>query len=320
MDDTKNNIILPYVEAIKIKDVSLALGCSIDDIIEWARRDLINLCIDINSLYGELSISCRRDAPVINNYINLLNEINKKYLDYNRKSITDFDFQDLFKLLPANNRPLYNRGRSLMDKYLKNESDEDYFKLRFLGKGEGFWIFDYYNLKRQKIRTINSQEFFKVRSLILNYKYYDAKSLPQNYAEGLKASFLLFDEILVSSDEFYIHYHDFNNLINNKFVQGKNDINNIKEKSLNIGKPPHFYKNFAIDTAYLTRNKNPQSKVADIARKIHLTIIDNFNSVNPPTKDTISNWLYEIKLGKPTEKSNNDFELVIPEEFSYYFE
>ena len=66
MDDTKNNIILPYVEAIKIKDVSLALGCSIDDIIEWARRDLINLCIDTNSLYGELSISCRRDAPVIN--------------------------------------------------------------------------------------------------------------------------------------------------------------------------------------------------------------------------------------------------------------
>ncbi|OCG16407.1 hypothetical protein [Gilliamella sp. WF3-4] len=319
MDDKKNNIILPYVEAIKIKEVSLALDCSIDDIIEWARRDLISLYIDTSSLYGELSISCRRDAPVINNYINLLNEINRKYPDYNRKSVTDFDFQDLFKLLPVNNRPLY-RGKFLMDKYLRNESDEDYFKLRFIGKGEGFWIFDYYNLNRQKIRTINSQEFFKVKSLKLNYKYYDAQSLPQNYAKGLRASFLLLDEILVSSDEFYIHNHDFNNLKNNKFVQGKNDINNIKEKSLNIGKPPHFYKKFAIDTAYLTRKRNPQSKVADIARKIHFTIIDNFNSANPPTKDTISNWLYEIKLGRPTEKNSNDFELVIPDEWCDYSE
>lgn len=316
MNNTKDKTILPYVEAIKINHAALVLNCTVNNIIEWANIGLIDLYIDASTLYGELRISCPKKASIISNYINLTNTTRKRFGEPLRK-IEDFDFQDLFWLLPRSNRPIV----TFRNKYIKDESDNDYFKLSYIGKGEGFWRYNYINFNRQKIMNINNQVFFKIRSLELNYKYYETKpSLPKDYAKNLQASIILLNETLISSEDFYIHNSDFVNLRDNKFTTTKDSENNIKEKMFNIGKPQNFYKSFATDTAVLTRERFPYCTVASLSRKIHSKISNGFNAENAPTEETIANWLYEIRLGKPTVKSHNDFELVIPDKWTDYSE
>lgn len=70
----------------------------------------------------------------------------------------------------------------------------------------------------------------------------------------MDVSFRLYDEILVSQNDFVIRVNDYEKLIKDDELEYQEP-----QKNFTIGKPFHFYKKFAIDTACLTRKKNPQS-------------------------------------------------------------
>ena len=307
---------LPYKEWYTIQEVANKLNCSIDDLIYWSRY-YIDLYLNADSLYGQLSISCDKDAPAINAYTQYYKELMR-----NNQKIDKFSFsaRDLARLLPnENNQNIYKMMhrylRSTYNPFFVDLSTDDRFHAEIVYKGTGHWRVSTPLNRSVKLYSQNNEKFYKIGRLYLNRKYYSNFESRKEFINGLDVSFRLYDEILVSQNDFVIRVNDYEKLIKGDELEYQEPKNNFT-----IGKPSHFYKKFAIDTACLTRKKNPQSKVADIARKIYFTIIDNFNSVNPPTKDTISNWLYEIKLGKPTEKSSSDFELVIPDEWQEFSE
>lgn len=307
---------LPYKEWYTIQEVANKLNCSIDDLIYWSRY-YIDLYLNADSLYGQLSISCNRDAPAVTSYTQYLEKLMSNHPETDKYNFTA---RDLVKLLPnENNQNIYKMmrrySRSDYNPLFVDLSTDDRFHAEIVYKGTGHWRVSTPLNSSVKLYSPNDEKFYKIERLYLNKKYYSNFESRKEFINGLYVSFRLYDEILVSQNDFVIRVNDYEKLIKGDELEYQESKNNFT-----IGKPSHFYKKFAIDTAFLTRKKNPQSKVADIARKIYFTITNNFNSVNPPTKDTISNWLYEIKLGKPTEKSSSDFELVIPDEWQEFSE
>lgn len=307
---------LPYKEWYTIQEVANKLTCSIDDLIYWSQY-YIDLYLNADSLYGRLSISCDRDAPAVTSYTQYIKKLMSDRPEYDKYN---FSAQDLVKLLPhENNRNFYKmmhrHSRHTHNPFLVDLSTDDRFHAEIVYKGTGHWRVNIPLNSSVKLYSPNNEKFYKIERLYLNKEFYSDSESKKEFINGLDVSFRLYDEILVTKNDLVIRVNDYEKLIKGDELKYQEPKNNFI-----IGKPSHFYKKFAIDTACLTRKENPQSKVADIARKIYFTIIDNFNSVNPPTKDTISNWLYEIKLGKPTEKSSSDFELVIPDEWQEFSE
>ncbi|MCX8573917.1 MULTISPECIES: hypothetical protein [unclassified Gilliamella] len=140
------------------------------------------------------------------------------------------------------------------------------------------------------------------------------------------------DELLISTKDINLLQTANNNFLPdlfsdeghfNQFISWANITNeeNFTPQINKIGKPQNFYKSFAIQTALLTREKFPFSRVSALSRKIRFVIVNNFKSRNPPNERTISNWLYEIKLAPRTiETKTNDFELIIPDKWKYFSE
>lgn len=307
---------LPYKEWYTIQEVANKLTCSIDDLIYWSQY-YIDLYLNADSLYGQLSISCNRDAPAVTSYTQYIQKLMSDRPGYDKYN---FSAQDLVNLLPHENKQNFYKmmrrhSRRTYNPFLVDLSTDDRFHIEIVYKGTGYWRVNIPLNSSVKLYSPNKEKFYKIKRLYLNKEFYSDFKSKKEFINGLDVSFCLHDEILVTQNDFAIRVNDYEKLIKGDELKYQEPKNNFT-----IGKPSHFYKKFAIDTACLTRKENPQSKVADIARKIYFTIIDNFNSANPPTKDTISNWLYEIKLGKPTEKSSSDFELVIPDEWQEFSE
>jgi hypothetical protein len=99
---------LPYKEWYTIQEVANKLNCSIDDLIYWSRY-CIDLYLNADSLYGQLSISCDRDAPAINSYTRHYKKLMGNYPGIDKFS---FSAKDLINLLPYEN----NRNIRKMDR------------------------------------------------------------------------------------------------------------------------------------------------------------------------------------------------------------
>lgn len=327
---------LPPIPFFTLERAAKILDCEIDDFLFWNSEGMIPLFV-----YIKIQSDCELTLTSINSDYNQYDNFLKK-LDDKEKFISNlFHPLSIFQL-PTNFHRRYKHHYVEDPRDSVTKSKRKTINLYFNGYAKGIWRvhrtkhwlqpnslngYDYEMFMEGKIKIDRLKpvgihnEVADIFNFYLSLRKdkFDFKN--ENIFEKKE---LLIDkksiELLLSANGNFLP-DIYMNERRSSSVYWNNDNNKTNKMVIKkTGKPQHFYKTFSIDCALLTRDRFAHCKIANISRKLYRKISDDFNAENAPTEQTIANWLYEIKLGKPTVKSSDDFELVIPDEWRDYSE
>lgn len=331
---------LPPIPFVKLERAAKILDCDVDDFLFWNSEGMIALYAFVNNL--ECSLCFRAKTKKYNEqcetFIEKFNNVNK--IENSIRVLGAFTTNTLARS--------YARWPHQYDYFIETPDKINPDKLprcfsaTYHGKAYGIWRikrFNHWLQLRQNRHTSGNKKGFTshevyIKTLLPMTKIDDMDEIFDYYLNIRGESETIFNanELLISTKDIILLQSANNQFLpdlftdelsfSSSFTRWGDAINSGGNKA-NVKimrKPENFYKPFAIETALLTREKFPHCKVVSLSKKILSKIANDFNATNPPTDKTISNWLYEIKIGKPTMNNNADFELIIPDEWIDYSE
>ncbi|OCG53994.1 MULTISPECIES: hypothetical protein [unclassified Gilliamella] len=332
---------LPPIPFVKLERAARILDCDVDDFLFWNSEGMIALYAFVNKLECSLCFCAKKKEynEQCETFIEKFNNVNK--IENSIRVLGQFTTNILGRASRYPHPRKYDYLIETPDK-IKPDNFPRLFRATYFGKAYGIWRikrFSHWLQLRQNMRTCGNKKGFtphevSIQTLLPMTKIGDMDEIFDYYLKIRGDNEFIFNanELLISTEDIILLQSANNEFLPDLFIDELGlcpsfirwgDVIDSGENKANVKimrKPENFYKPFAIETALLTREKFPHCKVVSLSRKILSKIANDFNATNPPTEKTISNWLYEIKIGKPSVTNNNDFELVIPDEWQEFSE